>query len=258
MTDLAARAEVVKLAADLGSDVEPLLFLAPLGAESVAELRRTISRARFAKIEPRLRRLAASSRLLPIGTTAKIAQGALGARLCGRVAGVLDIDTAVAFAAQYRAPFLAELSVYLDPERTADVIAAIPTERAIEVGVLLLEQGHYLTLGRLVSVAPEPVVEGVIASSTPAELLRVAFYADDRTRVDAVIAGQSDERLAEFIEAALEENLFDEALTLLKTVDEAGQARLIAIGQSLGPEVAAGFTEAADRLGVEIPVELRA
>ncbi len=255
MAELAARAEMIKLAADLQTEVSRLAFLETADAEDLARLRRTISRARFARIEPRLKRLAASSSLLPLPATARLAKTMLGASLCGKIAGVLDVDTAIRFAGQYDAPFLAELSMSLDPERTAAVLEAIDAGLAIRVGVELLHRAEYLALGRLMSVAPAAVVEGVVARASAEQLLRIAFYTDDHGRLDEIVTASSDQELAALIEAAAEHELFEQALSGFTFLASGSQARLAAAVHESG--YLGGFADAARALGVDLPEGLR-
>ena len=255
MADLATRAEVIKLAADLNTEVDELSFLEAADAVRVAELRRTISRARFARIEPRLERLAASSNLLPRPATAKIAKTMLGASLCGKLAGVLDVDTAIKFAGHWEAPFLAELSLSLDPDRTATVIDAIDPPLAIRVGAELLKHQEYLALGRLMSASPRVVVDGVVAHASPEQLLRIAFYTDDHARLDEILQTRSDDEIGELVDAAVEHDLFEEALSVFTFVGRESQARMASAVRSSGR--ATGFEAAADRLDVELPAALR-
>jgi hypothetical protein len=247
--DLATRAEVLKLSAELDIDPLSLAFLEQIDAAGVAALRRTISRARFARIEPRLRRLAATSTMLPMGATAKIARTMLGASLCGKVAGLLEVPTAVRFAGHYDPPFLAELATAIDPERTASVIAAIDPELAMAVSLELLRREEFLTLGRLVSAAPADLVTGLVEQAEPIELLHLAYFTDDHQRLDEIIGDRPDELLVRLVAGAAPVHV-DRALSVITFVGPANRIRFGAAVESA--DLQEIYRAAAVRLGVEI------
>ncbi|MDT4939520.1 MAG: hypothetical protein QOG80_3191 [Pseudonocardiales bacterium] len=250
MGELAARAEVVKLAHELGADANALTFLRRTDDVRLAALRHSISGALFAIHEPRLRRIAGLSKLLPPALSAKIAENALGPMLCGRIAGVLDLGAAVRLAGHLPPAFLAEVSRFIDPERTAEIVRALPEDLVLRVARVLLDTDEYIVLGRFVAVVDERVAAHVIEMASGAQLLQSSCYAEDRTRIDALLAHASDDRLADALRAAHEADLFDEAVSLLAFIGVDGQERLSRVLVSVDdPAVADGVVRAVVGLG---------
>ena len=226
MGELAARAEVRKLAHELGAPADELAFLLDKDETELAAFRNRISSGLFAVHEPRLRRIASMSKLLPMALSAKIAQAVLAPMLCGRIAGVLEREQAVKLSAHFPAEFLAEVSKSIDPERTAEIVRALPDSLVLAVGRILLDQAEYIVLGRFVAVVDEHVAAQVIGMANGAQLLEASFYAEDRTRIDSLVAHVSEDVLEDVIHAAAAADLFGEAASLLAFINTDTQERI--------------------------------
>src|SRR5436305_8288287 len=126
MTDsLAVKAEILKLARVLGYDAAELGYLNEASAEDIRQLREQVTDMLFTAHGHTLGRMAAASRLLPIGVLALIAERAFGPMLAARMAGMIEPSRAVEIAAKLPPGFLADVAVELDPRRASDVIAGI-------------------------------------------------------------------------------------------------------------------------------------
>jgi hypothetical protein len=146
-SDLAIRAELIKLARMLDGTPEELAYLEPLAAEELRALREQVTEVLF-DAGSALGRLAAASRLLPVGAIAKISEQAFGPVLTARIAGLIDPGRAAEVASRLPAPFLAEVAVHLDPRRAAALLGQIPAPRIAEVARLLGAAGEDVALSR--------------------------------------------------------------------------------------------------------------
>ena len=249
MGELAARAEAIKLAHELSADPADLAFLHAAGEDELQRLRETVSRALFAVHEPTLRRLAALSKLIPPALAARITEATLPPMLCGRTAGFLEPAIAGRLAGHFRPEFLAEVSRFLDPQRAAAIIPALPDELILRVARILLGRGEYIVLARFVAVVREDLAGQVIRMATGAQLLEASFYAEDRSRIDPLMAYVDDAVLADVIRAAAELDLFDEAVSLLAFVGPDSISRLSSTLLDLDMAVADRVVAAIVRLG---------
>lgn len=249
MGELAARAEAIKLAHELSADPADLAFLHAIGADELHRLRETVSRALFAVHEPKLRRLAALSKVIPPALAAKITEGTLPPMLCGRTAGFLEPAVAGRLAGHFRPEFLAEVSRFLDPQRAARIIPALPDDLILRVAGILLGRGEYIVLARFVAVVRDDLAGRVIRMATGAQLLEASFYAEDRSRIDPLMAYVDDAVLADVINAAAELDLFDEAVSLLAFVGPDSVSRLSSTLLALDVAVADRVVAAIVRLG---------
>jgi hypothetical protein len=193
------------------------------------EVRDEVASSVYSAGGDRLRRLAAATKLVPGPVAATAAQKALGPVLSARVVSHLDVRRAADLARRLPPRFLSDLCQHLDPASAGPVIAAIPATVAVSVAADLLERGDHLTVGRLVAVAPDTVVEGVLAlTPDPADLLRLAYYIDDGDRLDEVVSRLSDETLLSVARIAVEDTgeLWTEAIALMAWVGTEQRRRI--------------------------------
>ncbi len=110
--------------------------------------------ARGGRIGATLSRLAAASKLLPVGLVATLGERAFGPVLSARITGLLDPGRAVEVAQRLPVDFLADIAVDLDPRRASAVIARIPPQQIGEVTRELVRRHESVTMGRFVGHLP--------------------------------------------------------------------------------------------------------
>ncbi|MEQ8799501.1 MAG: hypothetical protein RJQ08_15790 [Salinisphaeraceae bacterium] len=266
MPRLAVRAELQKLARLLDTDAAALDFLAGKPAADLRQLREGVAEAMFKRHSSSFRLLASLSGLLPAGITARIAHMALGAFLAGRVTGEMTPKRAVAIARKLPTDFLAETSLYIEPERAKPVLAAMPVDMIEKVAVILVGQREFITMGRFVGAVSEAALFRVIDRLDDEALLHIGFYVEDAGRLDRILEYLDDDRLRGVIATATDQDLWPEALALVQLVGDEQKGRLgdlvadedeavldslvhVAQEQSLWPEVlvAVGSMQPANR-----------
>lgn len=184
MSDPDVRAEILKLARLLEHEPESLSYLAKVPAAELRVLRERITEVLFTAHEPALRRLAAASRLLPIGLVASLGQHTFGAVLSARITGLLEPERAVDVAARLPTDFLADTAVELDPRRASAVIAGIPSERISEITGELARRGEYVTMGRFVGHLGDEALGAALGALDDKALLDTLLVMEDRPDVD--------------------------------------------------------------------------
>ncbi len=227
MTALTSALEITKLAHEMHVDESELAFLATTSPDDLRDLRGIVSHAMFSRHESRVKGLAAVSKKLPAAVTAKITEIAMGPMLSARVAAVMDPADAAKLAGHLKPEFLAELSVHLDPSRVEGIIARLDSALVVEVGRRLLSEGHLLTLARFTGVVrPETSLE-VVDGASGAEILELALFIDEPSVVDPILAGLSDETVAEIAAATAEHG--EAADALLAALHEDSRARIASL-----------------------------
>ncbi|MER6938885.1 hypothetical protein ABTX24_10090 [Nocardioides sp. NPDC127514] len=227
MTALTSSLEITKLAHEMHVDESELAFLATTSPDDLRDLRGIVSHAMFSRHESRVKGLAAVSKKLPAAVTAKITEIAMGPMLSARVAAVMDPADAAKLAGHLKPEFLAELSVHLDPSRVEGIIAKLDSALVVEVGRRLLAAGHLLTLARFTGVVrPETSLE-VVDGASGAEILQLALFIDEPAVVDPILAGLSDETVAEIAAATTEHG--EAADALLAALHEDSRARIASL-----------------------------
>ncbi|HYB27848.1 MAG TPA: LysM peptidoglycan-binding domain-containing protein [Solirubrobacteraceae bacterium] len=97
-----------------------------------------------------LGRLAAASKLLPVGVVALLAERAFGPVLAARMAGMLEPSRVIDVASKLPAMFLADAATHIDPRCASVVIPGLPPAHLAEVTRELVRRGEFETIGRFV------------------------------------------------------------------------------------------------------------
>jgi hypothetical protein len=118
----------MKLARLLGREPHDLAYLERLAADDLRRLRDGVTEVLYDADAAVLRRMAAASRVLPVGVIATLAQRAFGPLLSARLAGLLDLDRAVAVAERLPPDFLADVAAPRRRRRRA-AAAGLPGRR---------------------------------------------------------------------------------------------------------------------------------
>ena len=240
MSRLAHQAEILKLARFLDVDQQEVAaLLGQVEAGSIQALRDKATTAFFASDELFFKRVVAASKLLPIPALALIAESVLGPLLCARIAGQMEVKRGVGIAKRLSTEFLADVCLSLDPRRSQALIAAIPPQKIVEVALELAARDEYVTMGRFVDIITNEAVEAVLeAMQDNADLLRIAFFAENKDRLDDLIDLLPQQRLVDVIHtAASDADLWPEALGLMQHLSPEVRGRLADLAASLEEEV---------------------
>ncbi|HEV7206363.1 MAG TPA: hypothetical protein VGN18_17285 [Jatrophihabitans sp.] len=241
-------AEITKLARLLDVTVKDLAYLEHVSAAALAEFREQVTDRLFAGDAGRLKRVAMSSKLLPIPLTVKIAQLAFGPMLCAATSGLIEPERAARISARVPIPFLGDIATMMDPRRAADVIAAVPAQVVAQVGRHLIERDEYVTMGRFVSFLPRETLR-VALQEIPddAALLRVAFVLEGKDRLDELLDVARD-RILGLIRAAHEHDMWGEVLDLISNLNLANRAELGDLAATQDDDVLDALIGAAQRM----------
>lgn len=228
---LASRAEVLKLARLLGCPPARLSYLERVAPEDIRRLRELVTDMLFTAHDAMLSRLAAASRLLPVGLVALIGERAFGPVLAARIAGRLEPGRAVEVAARLPTSFLADVAVELDPRRALEVIVGIPPEQIAEITQELARRGEFVAMGRYVGYLPLNTLTAALQTLSDSELLRSAFVMEEKEHLDHLAEALGPDRLGRIVDAAQREGLWIEALDLLGHLRADRQAALVKVAR---------------------------
>jgi len=226
MSTLEARAEAVKLARLLALAPEAVAYTESQPAAQTRAFREALTKALFDQHRGGFQRLAGLAKLLPASLTAKLAEKALGATVSGRVASEMEPGRAVEIAKNLPAPFLADLTVQLDPKRAAAVVARMPVDIVLKAALELLRRQDYITMARFVDVLDETALKAVMEAMPSDEaLLRVGFFVENPDRLETLAGLLPEKRLLGTLRVAQTGNLWSEALALIAHIGPALQGR---------------------------------
>jgi hypothetical protein len=218
-----ATAEILKLARVLRREPHALHYLRDVPASEIRALREQVTDRLFTAHGHALGRLAAASKLLPLGLVATIAEHTFGPVLSARIAGLLDPGRAIELAARLPVPFLADVAVELDPRRASELLAGIPPQRIAEITRELIRRGEYVTMGGFVGHLPHEAIAAAVDVIDDRSLLHVAFLLESKESLPALVAQVSPERLESLIDAAGSDEMRAQALELLSYLPKGGE-----------------------------------
>ena len=248
MTTLATRAEIVKLARELMIEPDDIAFLEGASPEALRQFRNSVRRQIDAPHKKMLGALAKASSLIPNSISATIATRHFGPMLCGMVAAELPPEKAKAMIGHLDVDFLADVCPYIDPDAATPIIRTLDTSVMEPVMKVLLSRKDYVTMARFIGALTEAQLRAIVPLvESGKDILMAAFNAEDMNRFDVVLADLPVTRLRGIIQAAVDNDLFVETLTVLGHVSDSTLARIADAATDLGPEVLAQLVESTYR-----------
>lgn len=246
MSRLVVRAERIKLETLLDRAAGELRYLETLSLDTLTTLRDQITTVLFEGHAAMFERLAGAGGIMPIKIRVIIAEKALGATLCARVAGYTPVDRAVAMAEKLHVPFMADVAIRMDPKRAQPLLQRLSVNHIKAVAHELARREAVITLGRFVDALPVSVTETVMREMDDAAVLRSSFFVNDRAHLDEVTRLLPEERLRELIATARARGLYQEALMLMQSVAPDLERRLSELATN-EPDFLAGLIEEVHR-----------
>ena len=186
---LARRAEILKLERLLGTAPGAFAFLEKIEALVIRALREQMTGVLFDSDRAALQKVAAATKLTPAAIAAVIAEKALGALLCARVAALLPADKAIDISRRLSPDFLAEVCLHIDPRRVQEIIRGTPASLVVAVSKRLEQQREFVTMARFVDALTLDAIKAVMAETDDVEaLLRTAFFVENPARNNELVA----------------------------------------------------------------------
>jgi hypothetical protein len=204
--DREIQAEILKLARLLGTDVGRLSYLEQVAVEELRALREQATHVLFTAHETALKRLAAASRLLPVGLVASLSEHTFGPVLSARIAGLLEPARADQVGAKLSTPFLADVAAELDPRRASAVIGRIPPERIFDITGELACRREYVTMGRFVGHLGEEALSQAFSALDDEALIETVFVTEERLGPDRLARLLDRERVERLLALTREED----------------------------------------------------
>jgi hypothetical protein len=217
MSKLDTSAELVKLGQLLGVPSAELSFLESLPLTTLIKVRALTTDKLFNDGRKLFQKLASASKLMPAGVTATIGEKIFGAMLCARIASEMPYKRAVELADKMTIPFLAQVTLELDPRRVKDIIQNIPLAKLRAVATELLAQKHYIVMGGFVGYMLPAQLKIILQDVSSEEaLLHIGFFIENKHQLSDIIRLLAKERLHKLIGyLQTHEELWPEALALM-------------------------------------------
>lgn len=250
--NLLIQAERTKLARVLEKPADQLRYLDAIPSAELRELRERLTAAFFNENGAVFERVAGASKLMPDTLVAKLSERVFGPVLSARISGFMPPDRTAKVAVAMHPPFLAEVSLALEPSRTSALLQRLPTRLIVEVGQILQARQEYLVMARFVDSISLEAIRAVVEKITDDEtLLRIACYVENPARLEEITTSIPLERLRGIVRTAAEgsEDLQLAGLLLIGQVSGAMKRRIGDIAMELGEGTLTKLLDNARRLG---------
>jgi hypothetical protein len=250
MSKLDTSAELVKLGQLLGVPSAELSFLESLPLPTLIKVRALTTDKLFNDGRKLFQKLASASKLMPAGVTATIGEKIFGARLCARIASEMPYKRAVELADKMTIPFLAQVTLELDPRRVKDIIQNMPLAKLRAVTTELLAQKHYIVMGGFVGYMLPAQLKIILQDVSSEEaLLHIGFFIENKHQLSDIIRLLAKERLHKLIGyLQTHEELWPEALALMIHLEDDLKRELGDIAAELGGAVLDNLVATVQRL----------
>ena len=239
MSKLDTSAELVKLGQLLGVTSAELSFLESLPLSTLIKVRALTTDKLFNDGRKLFQKLASASKLLPAGITASIGEKVFGAMLCARIASEMPYQRAVELADKMTIPFLAKVTLELDPRRVKEIIQNMPLAKLRAVATELLAHKHYIVMGGFVGYMQSAQLKIILQDvSTEEALLHIGFFIESKHQLSDIIRLLPKERMHKLIGyLQTHEELWPEALALMVHLEDEIKLELGDIAAELGGAV---------------------
>jgi hypothetical protein len=190
--------------------------------------------------------------LLPAGVTANIGEKIFGAMLCARIASEMPYQRAVELAEKMTIPFLAKVTLELDPRRVKEIIQNMPLARLRAVATELINQKQYIIMGGFVGYM-QPAHLKIILQDVASEeaLLHIGFFVEGKHMLSDIMRLLTKERLDKLIGyLQAHEQLWPEALALMLHLEDELKRELGDIAADLDPSVLDNLVKTVHRLNL--------
>ncbi|NMN96154.1 hypothetical protein [Antrihabitans stalactiti] len=249
MTNLITRAEIARLAHDLGADHHELAFLERARADDLRDFRIALVGQLYGEHASKLRKIASLSRAMPVSFLVRMATKIVGPELSGMVASELSPERAARLMSATPTEFAADTAAFVNPEAAGPIVRQLEPDVMLPTVVELLRRKDYPTVAKFVSVASDTQLRALVPRvPSGKDLLLAGFHTSAVDRFELVVIEMPDERIRSILAAAVEENLFAEALTLIPQFALETLGRIGDIAVAMGTDVLVPMVETAERI----------
>lgn len=205
-----------------------------------------ISESYFAEGRGQFARVASLSKALPGSVAGKLAERFLPPQLAAQVAVLLEPAKARELVNTVSVPYLADLSLALDPARSTPVVQAIPADRVGEIAVELFRRSEYAAVAEFAGTVTLEALRVALGAASGRDLLEVVPLLVWNDNIDKVV----DDRPAEQIDALLDEivsaRVWDQGNYVIERLGPDARARAMRRIAELSQDNIDAFRAAAD------------
>jgi hypothetical protein len=244
--------QVRRVAHVLGVQPDQLAALAHVPTAELRQLHDQLANWLFDVHADSFARVAGVSKVIPGAIAGKLAERFLQPALAARAAVMLEPGKARDLVNKVSVPYLADVTLSLDPVRGQPVIRVIPPARVAEVAKELFDRGELAAMAEFAGSVDKPALDAALTVATPTQLVQVAPLLTWNDNIEQIIDELPDARIDAILAAIAEDSLWVEASVLLRQLRAETLGRVVDRLAAL-PHVAAQIpTELVGELAVDL------
>ncbi|MCP4121878.1 MAG: hypothetical protein GY751_09010 [Bacteroidetes bacterium] len=208
----------------LGAEEDSLPFLKNLKKEELDELFIQTANAVNGGQTELWQRLAKSSHILPGFLAAKLSENIFGEVICANVASYMKVKDALKVVNHLSIDFMARTCPHMIPEKTEELINAIPLKKNRKVTRILLGEEDYYTIARFVDTLEFSKVMTIAKEDIKDErvLLRISTFVENKELVGKIFMAFSDKQKINLLQSAYQNDYQDELEKILAHLSKEG------------------------------------
>ena len=226
-------------------DPDELTGLDGVPDDDLRRLHDQIGETYFAEGRPVFARVAGLSKVLPAVVAGKLAERFLPPHFAARTAELLEPPRARDLVSKVSVPYLAELSLSLDPTRSRPVVRALPPGRVGEVATELFRRREYAAMAELVGTVSPEALAVVLDAASGRDLLTVVPLLVWTDEIATVVANIADPKIDDVLRAVADDERWDDGSYLLQRLAERAPDRVVARLAALSKPRRERFAQAA-------------
>lgn len=228
---MSARAQAGRIARLLGVAPEDLAGgaeLAALPEEDLRSLHDQIGEAMFGPGRSRFARIATLSERLPGPVAGRLAEAFLPPVVAAQVSVELEPERARELVGRVSIGYLADLTVALDPARSAPVVQALPPERIGDIAAELYARREYAAMAEFAGTVDRESLRAALDAGTAEDLLAIVPLLTWTADLDQVVADLDDDRIDDMLRAIVDGCRWQDAELLAERLPAPTRERLVA------------------------------
>jgi muconolactone delta-isomerase len=216
MSTVQSSPQLGRIARLLGVAADDVQGLDGVPDGELRELHDLIGHAIFADQQANFVRVAGLSKVLPGAVAGKLAERFLPPTLAARIAEHLEPAKARELVGKVSVGYLADLTIALDPTRSAPVVRAIPARNVAPVARELFGRGEYAAMAEFAGTVTLEALFAALEVATARDLLTVVPLLEWNDNIDRVVAEIPPAKVDALIGEIVDKQMWDEGSYLIE------------------------------------------
>lgn len=226
--------ELLRILHLLKADDKTFDFLSKLNAEELQQLRIKMSEVIEIDQPDIWNRIAKVAKFMPNFLNAKVAETVLGPMLTANLSSYVPVKDGLSIMKNLSSSFLAEVSEYMVPEKSYELINEIPIDILKKITSILIRNKKHFIVSNFVNVLDtKKVILVSEAIYDELDLILISEFIEDKALIARIIEGFSDSKLKNIIQKAYANNKQEDILSVFPLLNQIELKRVLGIVKHL-------------------------